>query len=184
MLQERDRGTARIVIGCHYDFLESLDERVRILTQGFSVEVPRLHERREDIPLLVHYYTLAFNLSSCSFKSLTQAEVNSLQLHEPSWTLRGLRRASLEFLVNKTAPVSGNDPDFSPVDNLELINQEQTLEELVAEFESRIITQALEKCEGNKSKAARVLGLRPNTLHYKLERYGLNASKRMRRIKN
>lgn len=86
--------------------------------------------------------------------------------------------------MNKTAPVSGNDPDFSPVDNLELINQEQTLEELVAEFESRIITQALEKCEGNKSKAARVLGLRPNTLHYKLERYGLNASKRMRRIKN
>lgn len=184
LIQEQDQGTARMVIGCHHDAVDTLDERFRILTQGFSVHVPRLHERREDIPLLVHYYTLMFNLNSCSFKSLTRAEVNSLQLHEPSWTLQGLRRATLEFLLNKAAPVSADDTDFSPANNLDIINQEQTLEELVAEFESRIIRQTLEKCGGNKSKTARILGLRPNTLHYKLERYGLNTSKRTRRNKN
>ena len=32
-------------------------------------------------------------------------------------------------------------------------------------------------CGGNKAKAARLLGLRANTLHYKIERYGLAPKK-------
>ncbi len=183
LMHNRDQTSARLIVGCHYDALEDLDERIRILTQGFSLEVPRLHERREDIPLLVHYYTLLLNFSACAFRSLTRAEVNSLQLHEPGWTLQGLRRATVEFLVKKTAADGEYNPDFSPTDNLDLIKQEQSLDELVAEFESRIIMQTLEKCEGNKSKTARMLGLRPNTLHYKLERYGVNSAKRGRRTK-
>jgi transposase-like protein len=55
---------------------------------------------------------------------------------------------------------------------------DKTLDEYVAEFEAGIIAQALERCAGNKSKAARLLGLRPNTLHYKLERYGLSGDKK------
>src|SRR3989338_4537442 len=54
----------------------------------------------------------------------------------------------------------------------------KTLEEYVSEFEAQIIKQTLERCNGNKSKAARILGLRPNTLHYKLERYGLVVEKK------
>ena len=46
----------------------------------------------------------------------------------------------------------------------------------VAAFEARLIEQTLKRCQGNKSKAARLLGLRPNTLHYKLERYGLGGN--------
>ena len=72
---------------------------------------------------------------------------------------------------------------FATSDSIESVNQEQNLEELVAEFESRIIKQTLGRCDGNKSKTARVLGLRPNTLHYKLERYGLSSTKRGRRQK-
>ena len=52
---------------------------------------------------------------------------------------------------------------------------DKTLEEHVAAFEAHLIAQTLKRCQGNKSKAARLLGLRPNTLHYKIERYGLNA---------
>ncbi len=49
----------------------------------------------------------------------------------------------------------------------------KSLPESVAEFETRLIRQALESCEGNQAHAARLLGIRPNTLHYKIERYGL-----------
>ena len=187
LLQERDENSARLIIGCHYDYADSLNERVRILTQGFSIDVPRLHERRDDVPLLMHYYTLGFNLNSCSFKGLTRAEVRSLKLHEPSWTLQGLRRATIEFLANKTQGTEVDETedelDFATSASIEAVNQEQNLEELVAEFESRIIRQALERCDGNKSKTARILGLRANTLHYKLERYGLSDTKRGRRPK-
>jgi len=48
-----------------------------------------------------------------------------------------------------------------------------TLDQYVAQFEAQLIGKALEHCRGNKAKAARLLGLRANTLHYKLERYGL-----------
>jgi len=49
----------------------------------------------------------------------------------------------------------------------------KSLDKCLSEFETLIIRQTLEHCDGNKAKAARRLGLRPNTLHYKLERYGL-----------
>jgi len=54
----------------------------------------------------------------------------------------------------------------------------KTLDEHLGEYEARLIEQTLESCGGNQAKAARLLGLKPNTLHYKLERYGLAGEKR------
>jgi DNA-binding protein Fis len=62
------------------------------------------------------------------------------------------------------APAADTDP--APV-------EARSLDDHVAEFEARIIRETLERCDGNKAQAARMLGLRPNTLHYKLERYGI-----------
>jgi DNA-binding protein Fis len=55
------------------------------------------------------------------------------------------------------------------------------LDEYVSEFEAAIIKRALEYCEGNRSRAARLLGLRPNTLHYKLERHRIETVKKKSR---
>jgi DNA-binding NtrC family response regulator len=67
---------------------------------------------------------------------------------------------------NKPAPVVALVPK-PPVE------EGKALDSLVAEFEARMIEQTLARCGGNQSQAARLLGLRPNTLHYKIERYGL-----------
>ena len=40
-------------------------------------------------------------------------------------------------------------------------------------MEREIIYQVLEEAHGNQRKAARLLGVRPNTLHYKIQRMGL-----------
>jgi hypothetical protein len=53
-----------------------------------------------------------------------------------------------------------------------------TLEEEVAALEAKLISQALELCAGNQAQAAGMLGLRPNTLYYKMEKYGLRHRKR------
>lgn len=50
----------------------------------------------------------------------------------------------------------------------------KSLPQSVAEFESALIRQALTDCRGNQRCAAQLLGVRPNTLHYKIERYGLS----------
>lgn len=49
----------------------------------------------------------------------------------------------------------------------------KSLEDRIAEFEANCISAALQRSNGNKSEAARALGLKPNTLHYKLRRLGL-----------
>lgn len=56
----------------------------------------------------------------------------------------------------------------------------KTLDEHIAELEARLISQALSANNGNQAKAAGALGLRPNTLHYKIGRYGLSPKKRSR----
>lgn len=48
------------------------------------------------------------------------------------------------------------------------------LPESVAEFEAKLIREALTSCHGNQACAARLLGIQPNTLHYKIERHGLS----------
>lgn len=48
---------------------------------------------------------------------------------------------------------------------------EKTLQDRIAELEANCIKAALLQTEGNKAEAARLLGLRPNTLHYKMRRY-------------
>lgn len=54
----------------------------------------------------------------------------------------------------------------------------KTLEACTAAFEARVIAKALEYSGGNQAKAAALLGLRPNTLYYKIRRYGLTDRKR------
>lgn len=47
----------------------------------------------------------------------------------------------------------------------------QTLQTRIEELEAGFIRAALAQAKGNKAEAARLLGVRPNTLHYKLRRY-------------
>lgn len=143
-----------------------------------TLELPTLRERRQDLPLLVHYYTLQYNLQAGTQRYLSQADVDDLvELNYPA-DLQSLRTVVFDRLHTKTKEgerqpmeppaLTTTDPEWPP---------EKTLDEYVAEIEKRLIEQTLKRCNGNKSKTARLLGLRPNTLHYKLERYGLLAKK-------
>lgn len=54
---------------------------------------------------------------------------------------------------------------------------QKSFKEVVSEFETQVIRDALQRCRGNQAEAARMLGLRPNTLYYKIERYRLGNEK-------
>jgi two-component system, NtrC family, response regulator HydG len=45
----------------------------------------------------------------------------------------------------------------------------------VEDIEERLLRQALEQATGVKAEAARLLGLKPSALYYKLEKYGIEA---------
>ena len=48
------------------------------------------------------------------------------------------------------------------------------LDEAVIEFEKKFIRRALERANGNQSRAAKVLGIHRNTLSRKVETYKLD----------
>ncbi|MEJ2105933.1 MAG: helix-turn-helix domain-containing protein [Acidiferrobacteraceae bacterium] len=54
----------------------------------------------------------------------------------------------------------------------------KSLDECAADFEAGLIRRTLEQCGGNRSRNARLFGLRANTLHYKLVRHGLAGNRR------
>jgi DNA-binding NtrC family response regulator len=51
-----------------------------------------------------------------------------------------------------------------------------SLKDLVAEFERRLIVDALDAARGNQRRAARALGVLPTTLNEKMKRLGIRPS--------
>ncbi|HLD13336.1 MAG TPA: helix-turn-helix domain-containing protein, partial [Burkholderiales bacterium] len=146
------------------------DNALREHFHSFLLRLATLRERRLDLPLLVHYFTLQYNLRAGAHAYLTQAEVDDLMTTQYPENMGALKTVVFECL-NAKHRSSVHLPE------MEFALASMPLEEHVAAFEARLIEQTLKRCQGNKSKAARQLGLRPNTLHYKIERYGLGDPK-------
>lgn len=165
----------RVIAACSGDARDIAD-RVRAINQKCGpllLDIPNMLERKADIQPLVHYYTLQFNLQTGSENYLRQTEVDELMAEEFPASVSALKASVFRRLQSKQErPPEAADLDY------EVTNK--SLDEHVSEFEARLIVQTLERCDGNKSKTARLLGLRPNTLHYKLERYGLSGPNKKR----
>lgn len=151
-----------------YDSTGTLNLSSMAPHRPFALDLPSLRERRDDAQLLSHYFTLQFNLGTGAARYLRQQELDTL-LATAEPTLAGVRHAVADALVRDGAAAAPAEIDFAALD--------KTLDEYLAQFEAKVLAQTLDRCQGNKSKAARLLGLKPNTLHYKLERYGLALAK-------
>jgi DNA-binding NtrC family response regulator len=140
----------------------------------FNIEVPPLRDHNEDIPEMAKHFLVCFN------RETAKIPANHLKrLIEYTWpgNVRELRnvieRASFLFpgdtiqaadllLANKTnAAPEAPTALSSSMDE----NSIQPLEELVGNY----ITQAMNICSGNKSLAARKLGISLSTLKRKLK---------------
>jgi DNA-binding NtrC family response regulator len=155
------------------------DEENRVLREDLyyrlaviEIRVPPLRARRSDIPLLV-----ARALEGTGARAVSE-EAMALLLRYP-WPgnvrelFHVLERAAVlcggevidvpnlpEALV--TAPVAAGAPE-----------EDLPLREAVAALERRMILRALERAGGNRSEAARQLGIGRPVLYAKLEQYGI-----------
>lgn len=53
-------------------------------------------------------------------------------------------------------------------------NDHKPLTKLVEQYEAKVIESVLHACQGNKTAAAKQLGISIRNLYYKLEKYGLD----------
>ena len=158
-------------------FREDLYYRLNVV----PISIPPLRERREEIPYLVDHFIARFTRESEKpLAGITPAALKLLtDFHWPGnvreleniieravalsvGTVIDVGDIRLDVSASRPAPVAtGGSVPFPP--------EGMTLEQ----FEDEIIREALRRAGGNKSQAARLLGLSRNALRYRLSKLGV-----------
>jgi DNA-binding NtrC family response regulator len=141
----------------------------------FEIEVPPLSARRSDIPLLV-----AHALEGSPARAVSEDAMAYLLAY--AWPgnvrelLHVLRRAAAmcggEIIDTPDLPAAVRERTHAPTEEMMPLER-MTLKDAVAALERRMIADALEKAQGNRSEAARQLGIARAQLYLKMEEYGL-----------
>ena len=151
----------------------------------FIIDVPPLRDRREDLPLLIQTYINRFcHETGKRMQGITVKAMSALLSYDFPGNLAELENIArqLVYMAPAKGPVDVNLlPDRVRNGTLMATTRvdaasDLELEHLVSGTEQSAIREALRRTNGNKSQAARLLGLSRNGLAIKMERYGLKAS--------
>ena len=160
-------------------FREDLYYRLNVV----ELEVPPLSQRREDIPLLSRHFLEMFAAKNHKeIKGFTPAAMDNLIRYHWPGNVRELMNAveravvlarsnyldEADFPFMKDSLIENNRKD-SVNPNAPLLQGDVPLEEI----EKTAILKTLDAADGNKSEAARRLGITRKTLHKKLKAYGV-----------
>ena len=147
-------------------FREDLYYRLNV----FSIPVPPLRERREDIPLLVEHFLQRFVRSmNKPLTGVTKEAMDLLVAHDWPGNVRELQNAiERAVLVCRTKDVRPEDLPFHAGKIEEL-----TASKALAAVEREHIKRVLEETHGNVSQAARLLEIDRVTLYNKIRKYEL-----------
>jgi two-component system response regulator HydG len=157
-------------------FREDLYYRLNVV----NLLVPPLRERKEDVPLLAQHFLKIFaERNRKTLKGFTPRAMDRL-LHYP-WpgNVRELMNSVERGVVLSRADIL-DEQDVAPV--LETQTLEAPASQAAAaaggetsleSVEKATILKTLEEAGGNKSEAARRLGITRRTLHLKLKKYGV-----------
>ena len=159
-------------------FREDLYYRLNVV----NLTLPPLRERREDIPLLVqHFLDIFSKKNNKSIKGFTPQAMDRLIRHDWPGNVRELMNAVERGVVLSRSDYLG-EADFPLVIRETQIEETQPLLDNLSvdmpldEVERQTILKTLDLAGGNKSEAARRLGITRKTLHKKLKKYGVMSS--------
>ncbi|MBI2522153.1 MAG: sigma-54-dependent Fis family transcriptional regulator [Bdellovibrio sp.] len=163
------------------DFREDLYYRLNVI----PIRIPSLAERREDIPLLVAYFLKkyvsadgrnAIDFEDRAFEALMlydwPGNVRELEnLIERLVILKGGNKVKLADLPLKM--VEGQSVPGLYEHCVTLPDEGIDLKQALADIEDSLIVQALERTQGNKNQASKLLRVNRTTLIEKLKKKGM-----------
>jgi len=154
-------------------FRQDLYYRLEVVT----LSVPPLRERTEDIPLLIEYFVrkIAPRLG-VDPAPLSHHEIRELQNYAWPGNVRELKNVIERYLLLGQLPVDLMGGARSR-DDPETPDTEYSVDLSMADVERKHILRVLDSTGGNKSEAARRLGLSRKTLERKLASWGTSHSR-------
>jgi two-component system response regulator HydG len=161
-------------------FREDLFYRLHVV----PLTLPPLRARASDIPLLARHFVDKLRARTCSqVRSLSDGAVERLSQHDWPGNVRELENMIERALVLAEGEIldvsdlpwlrTSSATQAHPGDHATLPPDGADLNQIVERMEEKLIRQAMERAEGVKAEAARLLGLKPSALYYKLEKYGI-----------
>ena len=159
-------------------FREDLYYRLNVV----PINVPPLRERKEDIPFLAMHFVrkLGAELGS-TIQEVSPAAMDRLVAHPWQGNVRELENTIERSMVLASGEVleaadvrletPRNSVTAAVGATVPLLPEGETLEH----WEQMMIREALRRANGNKSQAARLLGLTRNALRYRLSQMGMDS---------
>ncbi|HBH60586.1 MAG TPA: Fis family transcriptional regulator [Nitrospiraceae bacterium] len=154
-------------------FREDLYFRLNVL----SVKIPPLRERRDDIPLLVDHFLIKF---AGDKKRFSKEAIELLKNYRWKGNVR-----ELENIIERTLLLCDNEviniehlPDEissgSKAEKVVVPEGGMDIDKLMEDTEKAYILKALEKTNGVKTEAAKLLNLTFRSFRHKLKKYGID----------
>lgn len=147
-------------------FREDLYYRLKVI----NIELSPLRERKDDITLLTKYYYDMFKPKATHpIKGISSEAMNVMEKYSWPGNIRELKNCIERALVmSKKDYIGPKDLDLIPQAKL---SKENSPIPTLYELEKEHILKAIGAAEGNKTKAAEILGIRRSTLYEKLKLY-------------
>lgn len=153
-------------------FLKELYYKLKV----FSLHIPPLRERKEDIPVLTRH--LLQELNSLVNKNVHQVEARAIKLLQ-SYDWPGNVQELKNVLMQAVLLAHGEVLEAKNI-HLEGVSEEQVTTEVpdempesLADVEKAHIAKVLAYVKWSKQKASAILGITRPTLNAKIEKYGL-----------
>jgi transcriptional regulator with PAS, ATPase and Fis domain len=171
----------RFIAATHRDLKEDVEKglfrqdlyyRLNVIT----IKLPPLTDREGDIPMLANHFLIKSSLAMK--KDIHEIERDAMNLlSQYSWpgNIRELENVIESAVALETGSVIRPDslPEYMRTLSIETYRQRSSDAPTLKEHEKRYIAWVLEKSQGNKTQAAKILGIDRVSLWRKMKRYML-----------
>jgi len=152
-------------------FREDLYYRLSVVT----ISLPSLADRREDIPLLVRHFLRDFNGRNSRQVTITDEAMAMLGRRPWPGNVRELENVVERLAIFSTTDViTAADVESTKAPETAALPTPEAPASSLKEMERQHILRALAEAQGNKSLAARRLGIERKTLYKKARRLGID----------
>ncbi|MFQ5829393.1 MAG: sigma-54-dependent transcriptional regulator [Candidatus Methylomirabilia bacterium] len=152
-------------------FREDLHYRLNVI----NLVLPPLRERKEDISLLIEHLLNRFRLPGQKAKVVSEEALVCLLQHPWPGNVRELVNAIERLVILTPQPIIGpDDLTISVRTDDRFSRAEEPCHLTLSEVERLHIVRILERTQGRKAEAARLLGIHLKTLNRKLKAYRIS----------